>query len=149
MSTHFHYDHSAGARPLMAADAKIVTTPGVRPLFERLAGGRPTIAADGLELDPDGLEFVVVTDRRLRLTGSARSVAVHRIGPTDHVDEMLLVFIPEAGVLFQADFLSDAFESPMADELREIVQDLGLDVRLLVGTHSEPVAAEELWGDGR
>ena len=56
VSTHFHYDHSGGAPPFMAAGATIVTTKGNQAFFRNMASSKNTLAPDGLRIDPTKLD---------------------------------------------------------------------------------------------
>ena len=104
--THHHDDHSGGIGLYTAAGATIVTTPGNRKYFERMAIARTTLGANVAPVAADRLRIEIVADKKRAFTDGTRTVEIHDIGPSPHADEMLVAWIPEEGILFQADLIS-------------------------------------------
>jgi glyoxylase-like metal-dependent hydrolase (beta-lactamase superfamily II) len=145
VSTHYHYDHSGGARPFMAAGATIVTTRGNREHFERLAAVQSTLRSDKLQIDPGKLDFQFV-DKMDRIEGSARTVEVYRLDSLSHVDEMLVVYLPKERLVFQADLYSESV-APNASthEFAEWLSSTkGLKVDRIAGVHAPVITLSEL-----
>lgn len=90
--THHHDDHSGGVRHFVAAGATVITTAGNRAYLERMARS----VAPPME--------VLTSDRRVFSDGR-RTVELHNIGAGPHAQDMLVAWIPEEGILFQADLI--------------------------------------------
>jgi glyoxylase-like metal-dependent hydrolase (beta-lactamase superfamily II) len=106
--THHHDDHSGGIGLFTAAGATIVTTPGNRKYFERMATTRSTLGANTAPVSADRLRIETVANKKRVFTDGTRTVEIHDIGPSPHAEEMLVAWIPEEGILFQADLISMA-----------------------------------------
>ena len=90
--THHHDDHASGVGRFVAAGATVVTTAAARTLMERLAW------TDSAPME------VLTTDLRI-FTDGRRTVEIHNIGSGPHAEDMLVAWIPEEGILFQADLI--------------------------------------------
>lgn len=90
--THHHDDHSSGVRQFVAAGATIVTTERDRTFMERVARAN-TVRVETLS-----------TGSRV-FTDGTRTVEIHNIGPGPHAEDMLVAWIPEEGILYQADLI--------------------------------------------
>lgn len=106
VATHHHDDHTGGVRTFIAEGAAIVTTPGNREYFERMARGTFTLAPDALSRHPQPLKLELVTEKRRTFSDGTREVQVLDIGPSPHADEMLVVYLPREKVLVQGDLLN-------------------------------------------
>ena len=106
--THHHDDHSGGIGLYTAAGATIVTTPGNRKYFERMATARTTLGVNVAPATADRLRVETIANKKRVFTDRERTVEVHDIGPSPHAEEMLVAWIPEEGILFQADLISMA-----------------------------------------
>ena len=84
-------------------------------------------------------------------TDGKRTVELHSIGPTSHVNEMTMFYFPKEKILFQGDMFSplEAGGIPpiieINHELVKKVDELKLDVETLVGVHSGALS----WKDFR
>jgi glyoxylase-like metal-dependent hydrolase (beta-lactamase superfamily II) len=90
--THHHSDHIGGARPFMVEGAALLTTPGNRDFIHRMA--EAIAVREPLVETLEGKK--VVSDGR-------RRVELINIGSNPHTEEMIVVWIPEEGILFQGD----------------------------------------------
>ena len=129
--THHHDDHAGGVRHFAAAGATVVTTPGNRAYMERMAAARPTLAGDARVPAAAPARVETITGKRV-FTDGARTVELHDIGPGPHAQEMLVAWIPEEGILFQADLL-----------------DVGASGAILPGTNNETTTHFADWLRGR
>ena len=59
---------------------------------------------------------------------------LHHI-PNGHTDGMLVGYLPELGVLMQADFTLTTPENPFVVELAERIEELGLEFDQYIGVH--------------
>jgi glyoxylase-like metal-dependent hydrolase (beta-lactamase superfamily II) len=150
--THHHDDHAGGMRAYMGIDATVVTTPGNREYFERMAGAHSTLLPDSLSRHPRPARVEVISGKRRVLTDGSRTLELHDIGPSPHVNEMLVAWIPEAGILFQGDLLNlppDGTIPPSAANLTtrhfaEWLRQRNWDVKALAGVHMAPGTMETL-----
>ena len=144
VSTHFHYDHAGGARPMMAAGATIITTRGNRGYFEKMATVQSSLRPDGLQLDPAEIKFRFVK-KKDRIEGSARAVEIYRLDSLSHVDEMLVVYLPKEKLIFQADLYSESVEPGASTaEFAEWLAAEGIPVDRIIGVHGETISLIDL-----
>jgi len=148
--SHFHFDHTGGLREYMAEGATIVTPPGNRTFIEQIAKSRFTLKPDTLMLSPR-TPLVETFEGRRTFTDGKRTVELYSIGPTSHVNEMVMFYFPKEKILFQGDMFSPLDVGgipPIIEinyELVKKVEELKLDVDTLVAVHSGAVA----WKDFR
>jgi glyoxylase-like metal-dependent hydrolase (beta-lactamase superfamily II) len=102
--THHHDDHAGGIRPYLAVGATVVTTSGNRDYFARLVGARRTLGGS-----PAGagapIRLEVIAGQRRVFSDGRRTLEIHDIGPSPHVDEMLVAWLPGHGLLFEGDLV--------------------------------------------
>jgi len=70
---------------------------------------------------------------------------IHYVNPLDHVEGMLMAYLPKEKLLFQADLVNtfEPLQSRIAGDQRSFfnaVQKLKLDVTQLVPMHGRPIA---------
>ena len=142
--THHHSDHFGGVRAYAAAGATTVTTPGNVELFRRLiAAPVSTMTPNAVTLPAGAAPRVeAVAGKRRVFTDGTRTVEIHDVGPTPHAEEMLVAWVPSAGVLFQADLIEAAngvalpgSSSPTTVRLADFIRGQGWNVRVFAGAH--------------
>jgi glyoxylase-like metal-dependent hydrolase (beta-lactamase superfamily II) len=106
VATHHHDDHTGGIREFIADSIAVVTTPGNREFFERMARGTFTIAPDAQARVQAPLRLELVTGKRRVFEDRTRRVEVIDIGPSPHAEEMLVVYLPAERLLVQGDLLN-------------------------------------------
>lgn len=147
--THHHRDHAGGVRALVAAGATVLTTRGNVDLFSDVLTAVRSLAVEGRR-GPGAGRVEHVDGRTHRLASGGRSVRLYDVGPNPHVDEHLVVYIPEEKVLFQGDLVqfrrAGGVEParPHTMALLRLIEDEGLDVETIVGTHGRPGTLEDL-----
>lgn len=104
--THYHADHTGGVRPFIAAGATLVTTTGNREFFEQLAHASYTLGPDRQDRRRANPRFIFVEDRLTLGSGDGR-LELFRIGPTPHVDDMFVAYLPATRTLFGSDLVID------------------------------------------
>lgn len=137
--THHHADHTGGLAAYVEAGATVVTTPGNRELVAALAG----------TAEPPRVELV---EGRRVLGRGERTVELIDIGPTPHVDEALVVYLPRQKILFQADhFIRYSFQEvagpggvavnygPTKRFFAEKILASGLAVEKILGSHNDAI----------
>ncbi len=100
--THYHSDHSGGARAFIAEGATILTTPGNKRFFEKMASASNTLVADRLSRSPRTAKIETIARRRV-VTDGARKVELINVGPNPHTEESLVLYAPREKILFQGD----------------------------------------------
>jgi glyoxylase-like metal-dependent hydrolase (beta-lactamase superfamily II) len=133
--THHHSDHVPGAAAYAKEGATIVT-------FR----DNESVVRDAADDANAKLQFV---DQRLTLNGGSRAVELYDIGPTPHAEHILIAYLPEEGIIFEADH----FPQPLNGEIPPAVpatvafaralDRLDLEYDTLVGAHSPRVAGPE------
>ena len=88
--THHHFDHVVGV-PAYAEEGATIIAAAAHEQVTREAAG------EGVEVNIE-----TVKDRRV-LTDGKRRVEVIDIGPTAHTEHLLVTYLPEEGIMFQAD----------------------------------------------
>jgi glyoxylase-like metal-dependent hydrolase (beta-lactamase superfamily II) len=147
--SHAHDDHGGGLRPYIAQGVTIVTTPATRAFVEEVAAARHTLRPDALSQSPRAPAIETFTKKRV-FTDGQMTVELHDIGPTSHIDAIVLAYLPAEKLIFQGDLLilQERGEPSPANALtRELVQAidrLGLDVATVAGVHGRVATIAEL-----
>jgi glyoxylase-like metal-dependent hydrolase (beta-lactamase superfamily II) len=130
--SHHHGDHVLGVPAYAAEDAKIVT----------VAAHESTLrAAAGEDAAP---EFVLV-EGSMVLGDGDRRIEIHDVGPTPHTEHLLVAYLPEQGIVFEADHIAVPQTGPLppaisnTKALDKAMSDRGMRVSTIVGAHSPRV----------
>lgn len=143
VTTHFHDDHSGGVRTYLAEGVTLVTTPGNKTYFEKMAASTRTIAPDALALNPRAPSIKVVQNMKKVFTDGQHTVELYDIGSGPHAKEMLIVYLPKEKIVFQGDLLNlPAFGTTLVTPGNETtahfasrLKELGLAVDRIVSVH--------------
>lgn len=114
--THFHNDHAGGVRAFVAEGATVLATGSAAPAVRELVEETPhTLAPDRLTRSSRPLKVEVVRDGRA-IDDGERVMEVIDVGPNPHTEQMLVVNLPDAGIMFVSDLLDptrvDSFPKP-------------------------------------
>jgi glyoxylase-like metal-dependent hydrolase (beta-lactamase superfamily II) len=143
VNTHAHFDHTAGLRTAVAEGATIVTHRSNVPFLRDVLNRPRTLRPDALARAPKPIEFVPV-DEQFALTGGGREIQLYHLKGMDHVDGMLIVYLPQTKVLVEADAFTPPGKrrttaptsiNPYNVQLLDNVKRLGLDVERLISIH--------------
>ncbi|MGD9265503.1 MAG: MBL fold metallo-hydrolase [Lysobacterales bacterium] len=132
--THHHNDHVLGVAAYETEGATIFG-------LEQHEAVLRAAAADGEALK---LRFV---DGKHVIEGDGHTLELYDIGPTPHAEHILVAYVPEAGVLFEADhFVSPANgvmppAQPVMKALAKAIDKLDLDVKTILSSHSPRIAS--------
>lgn len=132
--THHHNDHVLGVSAYQAEDATVLT------LKEHEAVVRAAAT------DADTLKVQLVEDKYVFDNGGPKLEIVD-IGPTPHSEHLLVAWLPEKGVLFEADHFPNPTNGqmvpaqPVTRRLAEAIQQHDWDVKTIVGAHSPRIAS--------
>ncbi|HEX8847588.1 MAG TPA: MBL fold metallo-hydrolase [Pyrinomonadaceae bacterium] len=150
--THFHDDHAGGVRTYLAEGVTLVTTPGNKNYFEKMAQAVRTISPDALALTPRQPTIETVQNMKRTFSDANHTLEVYDIGPGPHTKEMLIFYLPKEKIVFQGDLLNlpnfgTTIVTPgnettvhFADRIRE----LGLNVEKIAAVHGRTGTMEDL-----
>jgi glyoxylase-like metal-dependent hydrolase (beta-lactamase superfamily II) len=149
VATHYHYDHSGGLRSYIARGATIYTTAGNRDFIGKLASAPHVIKPDALSRKPAPPTIEVIASKKV-LGDAAHPVELYDVGPSPHVDEILVAYLPKEKILFVADLFSLPAQGPIppgtqvnrdfADKLKK----LGLDIQTIAPAHGRIGSMKDL-----
>ncbi|MBT8048379.1 MAG: MBL fold metallo-hydrolase [Xanthomonadales bacterium] len=131
--THHHSDHVPGAAAYAEEGATIIT------FKENEAVVRKAAADENAKL-----EFV---EDRMTLTDGNRTIVLYNIGPTPHAENMLVAYLPDQGILFEADHFPQPANGvippavPATLAFAERLDELGIRYTRLVGAHSPRIGS--------
>ena len=141
VATHFHQDHLAGLRSFIAEGATIVTTADARAPIEALARVRYRLIPDALDRAPRA-PVIEVVERERTFKDARHEVRLYQVGPSPHVGQMLIGYLPRERVLFEGDLLDIPNGDAVAggDDTADFaakVRALGLTFDRLIPVHGE------------
>lgn len=102
--THFHNDHGGGLRAFVADGATVVAPTADTAAIRALVDAPHTLAPDRLAEAPRSLLMEAVDDVRV-LEGGGRRVEIIEVGENPHTRGMLVLHLPDEGVMFVSDLL--------------------------------------------
>lgn len=153
VNTHQHHDHIGGLRTYMHIGATIITHWKNYEFYTRdLLNYSPrTLDPDMLSLWPptelaEGYQYETVRENYV-LTDNLRNLNISYVHPLNHVEGMLVAYLPGEKILIEADLLDgtnprDLLTGSPNQANRSLfnhVQRLGLDVETIVPIHGQPV----------
>jgi glyoxylase-like metal-dependent hydrolase (beta-lactamase superfamily II) len=167
ISSHPHFDHIGGLRTYLHIGATLVAhMKNIAFLNRDVLSYEPrTVAPDIVSRWPptelsEGYNYEAVQENYV-ITDNVRILRVYYVQPLQHVEGMLMAYLPAERIVFQAD-LFDTHEAPRAAQLPAMrsllnqVQRMKLDVATLAPVHGRPVpwsalvaAVKSLAGSGQ
>lgn len=129
MMTHHHSDHVIAVPAYEDEGATIIAASAHERIVRRSA-------ANGEVLK------VKAVDKRFLLEESDRRVEIVDLGPTAHTEHLLVAWLPEEGILFEADHFAMPRVGPVPPAVSstrsfaDALQKAGLDVKKIVSAHS-------------
>lgn len=151
VNTHQHFDHIGGLRTYLHIGATIVTHARNADFYNRdvLNYAPRTLEPDMVSRWPptelaEGYNIETVRENYV-LTDGARLLQIFYVQPLQHVEGMLMAYLPKERLLIEAD-LFDTHEpvpaTPTAANraLAAMVRRLKLDVAQIVPIHGQPIA---------
>ena len=100
--THYHFDHIGGIRAYISQGATVVTTPGNKALIERIASAPHTFRPDDLSTGVSKPQIETFKGKKVISDGET-TVELYDVGPSPHVDEMVVAYLPKEKLLFVSD----------------------------------------------
>jgi glyoxylase-like metal-dependent hydrolase (beta-lactamase superfamily II) len=147
--SHHHDDHGAGLRGYIAKGITIVTTPRNKPFVERVAGTVHNLRPDVLSRTPRAPVIETFQKKRV-FTDGTTTMELHDIGPTSHVDELVLAYFPKEKLIFQGDLViypmhgSPPPANTLTREFAQWIERSGLEVERIAGVHGKVIGRAEL-----
>ncbi|HYH06009.1 MAG TPA: MBL fold metallo-hydrolase [Thermoanaerobaculia bacterium] len=137
VQSHHHGDHLGGIRPYIADGVTILTGATAKPLIEKIAAAPYVLDPDRQFRNPKTPNIETVKEPRK----IGDKVVVYNIGPNPHAEDMLLVHLPAAKVLWQSDMINEGEypENAATRSFREHMARLGLAYDTVVGLHGKIV----------
>ena len=132
--THHHSDHVLGIPAYQAEDAVVLTVKDNEAVMRAAA------------TDADSLKLQFVEDKYV-FNDTSRKLEIIDIGPTPHAEHLLVAWLPQEGILFEADHFQNPANGrmqpaqPVTKHLAEVIDELELDVKIIVGAHSPRIAS--------
>ena len=149
ISSHAHFDHIGGLRTYLHIGSTIVTHRKAIGFLNRdvLTYKARTIAPDIVSLWPptelsEGYNYEAINENFV-ITDNSRILRVYYVQPLQHVEGMLMAYLPAEKIAFEAD-LFDTHEpppptpTPAMRSLFNQVQRMKLDVATLAPVHGQP-----------
>jgi glyoxylase-like metal-dependent hydrolase (beta-lactamase superfamily II) len=150
--THHHDDHAGGVRTYIAEGATIITTPGLRSFFERVAAARNfTFNPDTLMRSPRPLSLETLQNGKRVFTDGAQTVELYDIGSGPHMDEMIVAYLPKEKIIFQGDLLNRPDDGRIAPgnattaHFAAWLKKSGLVVERVAGVHGPVGTLDDLY----
>ena len=129
--THHHNDHIPGSAVYAAEGATIVTFKENETVVRAAAGDD--------EDNKASLEFV---GGKKTLSDGNRVIELYNIGPTPHAENFLIAYLPEYGIVFEADHFLQPRNgvvpptNPVTIAFANALDELGLDYQMILGAHT-------------
>lgn len=148
--THHHDDHAGGLRTYIAEGATVLSLPGEKTFFERIAKSKFTIDPDTLARNPKELKLETIAGGRRVLTDGTTTVEILDIGSGPHAEEMLVAYLPNEKLIFQGDLLNRPAngDAPLANDttvhFAKWLDSRKLAVEKIVAVHGPASTVEEL-----
>jgi glyoxylase-like metal-dependent hydrolase (beta-lactamase superfamily II) len=149
--SHQHFDHTGGLRAYNHIGATIITQWRNFELLNRdvINYAPRTLRPDMVSLWPptelaEGYYYETVRENYV-ISDGTRTLQIHYVNPLQHVEGMLMAYLPKEKILIQADLVNTFEPLPpaMSGDQRSFfnaVQKLRLDVAQLVPVHGQPIA---------
>jgi glyoxylase-like metal-dependent hydrolase (beta-lactamase superfamily II) len=133
MMTHHHFDHVVGVPAFESEGATLIGSAAHEEIIRRAAENGEALKFDG------------VTDN-MTLETADRRVEIIDLGPTPHTEHLLVAYLPEEGILFEADHFAMPRVGPIppaVDSTRAFAQALAskeLRITKILSAHSPKAA---------
>ncbi len=155
INSHQHFDHAGGLRAYVHIGATIVTHVKNQDFYMRdvINYAPRTLRPDMLSLWPptelaEGYYYEAIRENFI-ISDGTRNLNVHYVNPLQHVEGMLVAYLPKEKLLLEADLLDTnqpARVAPSSDQVSfyNAVRKLNLNVSQVVPVHGNPVAWSDL-----
>ncbi|HWI17137.1 MAG TPA: MBL fold metallo-hydrolase [Vicinamibacterales bacterium] len=144
VTTHHHFDHTAGLRAAIAEGMSVFTHAGNKEWVENMARRPHTLAPDALTKSATRLVVETVDDER-EVKDASQTVMLYHVAGNPHSDTMLMAYIPRDRLIIEVDaFSPGSAVQPYAPNLLENIQKRSLRVDKIVPLHGAIAPFSEL-----
>ena len=144
VTTHHHFDHTAGMRAAISEGLKVVTQSGNKAWVEAMAKRSHSRQPDALTKNPKPLTVETV-DEELEMKDATRTMMLYHVDGSPHSDTMLMAYLPADKVIVEVDVFSPgAAVHPYEANFLENITKRKLKVDRIVPLHGAIVKYEEL-----
>ena len=144
VTTHHHFDHTAGMRAAIYSGLTVITHAGNKEWAENMARRPHTLQQDILAKNVSRLNIETV-DAEREFKDASMTVMLYHVAGNPHSDTMLMAYIPRDGILIQVDaFSPGSAVNPYAANLLENIQKRNLNVKTIVPLHGAVAPFAEL-----
>jgi glyoxylase-like metal-dependent hydrolase (beta-lactamase superfamily II) len=144
VTTHHHFDHTAGVRAAIAEGLKVISHAGNSGFFEEMAKRPHTITPDALAKNPHAVTVESVDAERV-FKDDAMEMVLYHVAGNPHSDTMLMVYFPRERLVVEVDAYSPgAAVNPYAANLLENITKRKLRVDRIVPLHGAVAPFGEL-----
>lgn len=144
VTTHHHFDHTAGMRAAIAEGLTIITHAGNQEWVDAMARRAHTLQPDRLAKNVSRLNVETVDDAR-EFKDQSMDVWLYHVAGNPHSDTMLMAYIPRDRLLVEVDaFSPGAAVNPYAANLLENIRTRNLKVDKIVPLHGAIAPFTEL-----
>ena len=135
VTTHHHFDHTAGLRAAISEGMTVITQAGNKAWAENMAKRPHTLQPDTLAKNSARLEVIGVDDTH-EITDQLNTVALYHVAGNPHSDTMLMAYFPRARIIVEVDaYAPGGTYYPYAANLLENIQKRNLRVDKIVPLH--------------
>ncbi len=149
VTTHHHFDHTAGLRAAIAEGMTVITQSGNRGWVEAMAKRSHTMPPDTLAKNPKPVTVETV-DAEKEFKDAAMALTLYHVAGNPHSDTMLMAYLPRDRVIVEVDaFSAGSAVNPYAANLLENIEKRKLRVDRIVALHGTIATLAELEKVGR
>ncbi|MFL5527520.1 MAG: MBL fold metallo-hydrolase [Gemmatimonadaceae bacterium] len=148
ISSHYHEDHLGGVRPYAAEGVTFLTTSDAVSRIATTLSGRHVMRPDTLSARSLRPKIEIVERSRV-IEDSTRRLVLYQIGPTAHVDKILVGYLPKEKILIEGDLLDIPDGKPAAggedtEQFARKLREMGLEVEQIIPIHGLPGTMTDL-----
>jgi glyoxylase-like metal-dependent hydrolase (beta-lactamase superfamily II) len=144
VTTHHHFDHTAGLRAAIAEGMSVFTQAGNKEWVENMARRPHSLAPDALSKNATRL-VVETVDTEREIKDASQTVMLYHVAGNPHSDTMLMAYIPRDRLIVEVDaFSPGSAVQPYAANLLENIQKRTLRVDKIVPLHGAIAPFPEL-----
>jgi len=136
ITSHNHFDHTAGVRQAVAEGLTIVARPATLELFREMATHPAPDFQDDLAKAPKPLKALAV-DEHLRLADETQTLDVYWGRNNGHMADVVFAYAPAQKVLIEGDMVTAAYDwQHWPDTFRDVIAHYRLDVQKISPVHA-------------
>ena len=140
ITSHNHFDHTAGLRQAVAEGLTIVQRRGSEPQFRDMVAHAAPEYPDDLARAPKPLKFQAV-DEHLRMSDDTQTLDIYWVRNNGHMADVLVGYVASERLLMEGDLVTAAFDwQHWPDGFRDVVSKYNLNVERISPVHGVGLA---------